>query len=262
MNSHQEETYSAYGCHQVKPLDAFSDAQLAGRGKCLACSNPRLLARRLEESLAGSPLPASASPRAAEALRINCTTAEASRINCAEAEASQISPFAAEGSQINRTAAEASRINRTAAEASWIKCTACREAKPPSAFSRRQLSGKGRCARCAADSTAANLREQAEARLKRGREDSAAGSYGSERSRADEEYEHALLQSVEEAQAAHEKSKRRAQPPLDESNPGHQMLQRLGWEVGTGLGARSDGEVVPLAVSHCPQRNRLGLGQL
>ena len=44
-------------CLEVKPIEAFSDAQLcSGRHKCLMCSNPRLHEKKRAEGLEQQPL--------------------------------------------------------------------------------------------------------------------------------------------------------------------------------------------------------------
>jgi hypothetical protein len=85
---------------------------------------------------------------------------------------------------------------------------------------------------------------------------------------AEERYISELLEGVEEARRASIAAARRraaegsaARPngPLDASNKGHRMLERLGWEPGTGLGARQDGEVVPVAIG-LQERRCISLG--
>eukprot|EP00966_Prymnesium_polylepis_P305773 7065873-Prymnesium_polylepis.2 len=138
--------------------------------------------------------------------------------------------------------------------------------KPLVAFSKRQLAGKGRCVACAAQSTASNLAQQAEGRQKRGRE-MAAGLALDECCRGeqddDDPYVRELLRGVNEARA--EQARRRTcsaeAAALDERNPGHQMLQRLGWSTGSGLGARGDGELLPVSHALAAQHDRRGLGR-
>ncbi|XP_077520754.1 uncharacterized protein LOC144132310 isoform X1 [Amblyomma americanum] len=48
-------------------------------------------------------------------------------------------------------------------------------------------------------------------------------------------------------------------PPVGESNAGHQLLRRLGWEPGRGLGPAGAGALLP-APAHVRPRGRLGLG--
>ena len=140
-------------------------------------------------------------------------------------------------------------------------------------FSKRQLSGAGKCAACAANASAENVASQAQASRKRQLEECLL--WGEAESSADPEekqYVQALLASVESARrvdaasdcargAAHAASQ--AMCPLDSTNRGRQMLERLGWEPGEGLGARRDGNLFPLTAEMLKsQRNTSGLGSV
>ena len=134
------------------------------------------------------------------------------------------------------------------------KCTGCGKQVHLAKYSRRQLSGKGKCPRCATLSTAANLEHQA----KRKREDSPEPSQNASVSNSeDEAYEQELLRSVDEAR----KCAHGTHVPhgLDEQNAGHRILRRLGWEPGSALGSQQR-EQAPLP-SPPSQSDRRGLGQ-
>lgn len=201
-------------CHEVKPMDDFSDAQLlSGRGKCLQCSNPRLHARRCDAGLSDWPL-----------------------------------------SDLGRSRPRAPKhVNGGLRE-----CMGCHQQLPLKKYSARQLSGKGKCHACASQSSALNEAQQA----KRKRDDIGFFLMGtSEGVDSEDEYVRELLHGVEVARNAR-KSSVQPEPVLDESNPGHRMLQRLGWTPGSGLGARSDGAIMPAAVTLLTQQDKRGLGQV
>ncbi|EOD18276.1 hypothetical protein EMIHUDRAFT_461394 [Emiliania huxleyi CCMP1516] len=184
-------------CLEKKPLDAFSDAQLvSGKRKCLQCSNPRLHERKVAEGLAGRPL-------------------------------------ADLGRQRPRAAPPPADAT--------LACTGCGRHFPLRSFSARQRSpqGKGRCTACAASAYAANTAEQQAAAKRRRLEEAATPATapplagGARGGRADscsddERYEESLLSCVE----AFRPAPAAAPAPLDASNVGHRLLQRLGWSPG------------------------------
>lgn len=214
-------------CCSALPLEAFSEAQLLGKRKCLRCSNPRLFAKRaaaeLEQSVA-----AAAHPRPAKPVRTMDMTRE---------------------------------------------CSCCGRHVPIASFSARQLAGKGRCPACACMASHLNQQEQQRAKRPRYAELIELGGAVEELSDAAEsddseaEYERELLRGVEEARAAAAAAAgaQRPEQPLDASNAGHQMLRKLGWTPGSGLGAPGhDGapqpEPVPASEAIRSQRDRRGLG--
>lgn len=142
----------------------------------------------------------------------------------------------------------------------FVKCSYCGEAKPVESFSKRQLATKGRCGKCADLATQINLRAQAssraEGRQKRLREEL---MLWEEECVTDDEYVKELLQSVDDARAVSTNPSSRDEA-IDELNQGHRLLRKLGWELGSGLGARGDGDVLPLASSLSSQQHRRGLG--
>lgn len=211
-------------CLEKKPLDAFSDAQLvSGKRKCLQCSNPRLHERKVAEGLAGRPL-------------------------------------ADLGRQRPRAAPPPADAT--------LACTGCGRHLPLRSFSARQRSpqGKGRCTACAASAYAANTAEQQAAAKRRRLEEAATPATapplagGARGGRADscsddERYEESLLSCVE----AFRPAPAAAPAPLDASNVGHRLLQRLGWSPGAPIGQR--GAAAAGSVSGEPtQRDRRGLG--
>ena len=101
-------------CARTLPLHDFSDAQLAGRGKCLSCSNPRLFAKRQAAGLDHLPLEDLGRKKSARAVP----------------------------------------------EGSMRECTSCHQSLPLGRFSSRQLSGKGKCQGCAANSSVVNEARQ------------------------------------------------------------------------------------------------------
>lgn len=138
------------------------------------------------------------------------------------------------------------------------ECMGCHQKLPLKNYSSRQLSGKGKCHACASQSSALNKAQHA----KRRRDDIDFFFMGtSEGIDSEDEYVRELLHGVEVARNAR-KSLVQPEPVLDESNPGHQMLQRLGWSPGSGLGARSDGNILPVAVALHSQQDKRGLGQV
>jgi hypothetical protein len=151
------------------------------------------------------------------------------------------------------------------------ECSACRRHLSVSRFSKRQLAGAGRCSTCTAKVCAANEQSQAEASCKRRREGEADWvDLICAPDPAEERYVCELLEGMEEARRASiaaarrlssEESAARAAGPLDDSNLGHRMLERLGWEPGTGLGARQDGQVLPIAIELPQRRGTSGLGR-
>ena len=250
-------------CGTRRGLDDFSDAQMCGRGRCLQCSNPRLWAKRLERGLDHRPLsdlgrtPGSVRPE--QELRL---------------------PAAAKPA------------------AASVRCSVCCQLLPPSQFSARQLAGKGKCQSCAKQASAANLVQQADQVRKRQRDgeddldrwmglgsteetprSAAAGFHGAaqggeprggeaEAADAEERYVQELLQGVEEARRAKARAgvARRdaaAAPavPLNESNAGHNLLQKLGWEPGTGLGSQQQGALLPAATLLPGQLGKRGLSR-
>jgi len=73
--------------------------------------------------------------------------------------------------------------------------------------------------------------------------------------------EEARRASIAARRLSSEESAAQAASPLDASNRGHRMLERLGWEIGSGLGARQDGEVLPVAIRLSERRGAIGLGR-
>lgn len=51
------------------------------------------------------------------------------------------------------------------------------------------------------------------------------------------------------------------EPGKDESNVGNQLLSKMGWKSGTGLGMESDGRVEPIKVQQFAERAGLGASQ-
>ena len=234
-------------CGLKRGLDDFSDAQICGRGRCLECSNPRLWAQRLAEGPGGRPLSGLGRTKQPERVEQELRLPAASK-----------------------------------APAASVRCTGCRQLLPASQFSARQLSGKGKCQSCAKQASATNLVQQAEQARKRqrGSEHDAMMEWwqaqgeeeepGVAADAEEERYVQELLRGVEEARrggkartATQSAASAAAAEPvsLDESNAGHALLQRLGWEPGTGLGAQRQGALLP-ASSHLPgQRDKRGLSQ-
>lgn len=58
--------------------------------------------------------------------------------------------------------------------------------------------------------------------------------------------------------AAPEKPEPALEPAKDESNVGNQLLAKMGWKAGTGLGLDGDGRVAPVLAQQF--ENRAGLG--
>jgi len=54
----------------------------------------------------------------------------------------------------------------------------------------------------------------------------------------------------------------RSAGPLDENNRGHQLLMKLGWAPGNGLGADGGGSLEPVAARLVVQASRKGLGAM
>lgn len=52
-----------------------------------------------------------------------------------------------------------------------------------------------------------------------------------------------------------------AEPGKDESNVGNQLLAKMGWKSGTGLGAEGAGRVEPIKVQQFAERAGLGASQ-
>lgn len=146
------------------------------------------------------------------------------------------------------------------------ECTGCSKVLPRKQFSKRQLSlllsqGRGRCHACAAQACAVNVTRQARKRPIDALE--ASDDDDSE----DERYKTDLLRSVDEARRSGGGTSTGATSlpadlsvPIDESNPGHRMLQKLGWMPGSGLGLQGQGGVDPPAL--VSRQGRCGLGQL
>lgn len=61
--------------------------------------------------------------------------------------------------------------------------------------------------------------------------------------------------SAEEEEALHVRG-----GPLPQSNKGHDLLRKMGWAPGEGLGVEGEGGVTPVSVFVEPQRGRRGLG--
>lgn len=51
------------------------------------------------------------------------------------------------------------------------------------------------------------------------------------------------------------------EPGKDESNVGNQLLAKMGWKTGTGLGAEGSGRVEPIKVQQFAERAGLGASQ-
>ena len=206
-------------CLAVKPIEAFSDAQLcSGKNKCLMCSNLRLHEQKRAEGLEQQPL-----------------------------------------SDLGRSCG--ARKPRLADEDSLHECSGCRKLLPRKQFSKRQLSqGHGRCHACAAKACAVNVAKQAR---KRPVDEMLDDDDDSD----DERYKASLLRGVEEARrssgscsAGAASSSADLTLPIDASNPGHRMLQKLGWVPGEGLGLQGQGDLDPLAL--VSRQGRAGLGIL
>lgn len=147
------------------------------------------------------------------------------------------------------------------------ECSACRRQLSVSRFSKRQLAGAGRCStslpRCAPPTK--SLRQR---RLGEGEAGWVNLMCASDP--AEKRYVCELLEGMEEARRASiaaarrlssQESAARAAGPLDASNRGHHMLERLGWEPGTRLGTRQDGQVLPVAIGSPQRRDTSGLGR-
>ena len=92
---------------------------------------------------------------------------------------------------------------------------------------------------------------------------------GTEGGDAEEQYVQELLRGVEDARRAKAKASvaqraaAAAEPavPLSASNAGHGLLQRLGWEPGTGLGSQQQGALLPAASLLPGQLDKRGLSR-
>ena len=218
-------------CFVKRPLDDFSDAQLCGgRGRCLACSNPRLWAKRAAAGLDHRPL----------------------------SELGRSRPAAMETE---------SRRDKGPSSVGSFECKACRRRLPLSQFSARQLAGKGKCAACAKQSVAANLAQQAGQARKRGRDEQEDAWWETQPVQSvdpeEERYIEELLRGVEEARRAKSRDAAASGPatgPVSATNRGHVLLKKLGWAPGTGLGAQEQGGLQPAAQELPAQQDKRGLG--
>lgn len=143
-------------------------------------------------------------------------------------------------------------------------CSSCRKLVPIASYSARQLNGKGNCPSCAKRASEANLARQADQGRKRQRDDLLLDLSADDDSE-DEAYAAELLRGVEEARRHAQANERPmeqagADVAIDEANPGHRMLQRMGWSPGDGLGARNHGRVDPPAPPSQIDKRGLGLG--
>lgn len=204
-------------------MEAFSDAQLcSGKNKCLLCSNPRLHEQKRVEGLEQQPL-----------------------------------------SDLGRSRSCGARKPRVDDDDSLHECSGCRKLLPRKQFSKRQLSqGHGRCHACAAKACAVNVAKQAR---KRPVDEMLDDDDDSDNDSDDERYKASLLRGVEEARrssgscsAGTASSSANLTMPIDASNPGHRMLQKLGWVPGDGLGLQGQGDLDPPAL--VSRQGRAGLG--
>mmetsp|Transcript_40129 Transcript_40129/g.66598 ORF Transcript_40129/g.66598 Transcript_40129/m.66598 type:complete len:277 (-) Transcript_40129:239-1069(-) len=211
-------------CFEVKELDDFSDAQLLTKGRCLQCSNPKLAARKSAAGLDHYPL--------SDLGRTPQTFADAMA-----------------------TRKSSSRTSRTCiSDATGTReCSCCNKQLPFSSYSTRQLSGKGKCKVCAAQSCLANQQVQQAISTKRKHEDII-----STLDPGDAAHRRELLSRVDEARKLYQREL--CAPTLDKQNTGHRMLERLGWLPGTGLGAQRDGAICPAALEMPSQCDKRGIG--
>jgi len=82
---------------------------------------------------------------------------------------------------------------------------------------------------------------------------------------SEEQYVQELLRGVEEARRSKAQAsavqRAAASVELDASNTGHGLLQRLGWEPGTGLGSQQQGALLPAASLLPSQLDKKGLSR-
>mmetsp|Transcript_3225 Transcript_3225/g.7303 ORF Transcript_3225/g.7303 Transcript_3225/m.7303 type:complete len:172 (-) Transcript_3225:213-728(-) len=129
----------------------------------------------------------------------------------------------------------------------FLRCSTCSQHKPQDAFSRRQRNvhrPRRSCSSCCALASRHNESEQASVQKRR-------------RHDAEEDDEDAAQLHVPTREKMNVPE---PQLPLNESNKGHQMLTRLGWVPGSGLGAQACGATVPIAQLLASQRHTRGLG--
>jgi len=175
-----------------------------------------------------------------------------------------------------------------------LVCSRCNTRKPASDFSKRQLrAGPGRgaaCKACAEVATRRNHTQQKLVRKRRRGDGLLPGEYG-DLQPADDDLQQPWWQpgllpgdesdgsaegvpyslepiaetpSAEAVRARVERGSGALQRPvdhkeIDQTNRGHLLLRKLGWEPGTGLGAQRAGGLLPVSQLVHAQRGRDGL---
>ena len=266
-------------CGTKRGLDDFSDAQICGRGRCLLCSNPRLWAKRLERGLDHRPLselgrsawardagserseqelrlPAAAKPAAAS---VRCRGGCGQLLPASQFSARQLAgkgkcQACAKQASATNLVQQADQVRKRRRDGEdemdrWAAGLGSIE-EPPG-----QMPGGFRCAAQG---------DEAQGRELDGRE---AGGRETEGDDAEEQYVQELLRGVEEARRAKAQAsaaaahRAAASAELDASNAGHGLLQRLGWEPGTGLGSQQQGALLPAATLLPGQLDKKGLSR-
>ena len=255
-------------CGTKRGLDDFSDAQICGRGRCLQCSNPRLWAKRLERGLHHRPLSelgrTADSERPEQELRLPAAAKlVAASVRC-RGGCGQLLP--------------ASHFSARQL-AGKGKCQACAKQASAANLSQQadQVRKRRRDGEDGIDRWAAGLGSieepswqtpggfrSAQVDELQGRETEGRETEG-EGDAAEEQYVQELLRGVEDARRSKAQAsavqRAAASVELDASNTGHGLLQRLGWEPGTGLGSQQQGALLPAASLLPSQLDKKGLSR-